>query len=209
MFRCGDWWLPDGETHLVEYLKMRPEYQPVHRRKSLEYVGKFGTAVDIGGHIGLWSRELSQRFAAVHAFEPVAEYADCFLRNVPDPNVTLHRVALGREAGHVKASVATQGSSGETFVREAAEGLPMRTLDSYELDGVDFIKIDVEGFELFVCEGALETLIHCRPVVVIEQKAHGSNYFGVPQFAARDFLLELGADVLHQVNDDWIMGWTE
>ena len=207
MFQFQDWWLPEGETHLVEYLRMRPQYQPVHRQVSLQYVRQFRNAVDIGAHIGLWSRELSERFGHVHAFEPVAEYAECFLRNVPRGNVTLHRYALGREAGHVAVEFAKPGSSGETFVREAPAGLPMRTLDSFELDEVDFIKIDVEGFELFVCEGALETLIHCRPVVVIEQKAHGSSYFGVPQYAARDYLVELGASVLHQVNDDWVLGW--
>src|SRR5512137_48020 len=71
MFKFGDWYLPDGEAHMVEYLRAQPAYQGVHRATALEYVRRFGTAVDVGAHVGLWSRDLAARFATVHAFEPV------------------------------------------------------------------------------------------------------------------------------------------
>ena len=86
-------------------------------------------------------------------------------------------------------------------------GVPMRTLDSFGLQNVDYIKLDVEGFELFVLEGARETLLRCRPVVTVEQKAHGTRYFNVERHASVDFLKSLGAEELQRVLDDWIIGW--
>ena len=43
-----------------------------------------------------------------------------------------------------------------------------RSIDSLELDAVDFIKIDVEGGELDVLDGMLATLKRCQPIVVME-----------------------------------------
>lgn len=209
MFKFQDWWLPEGETHLVEYLRQRPDYQLVQRRTSLEHVGTFGVAIDVGAHIGLWSRDLAALFEQVHAFEPVAAHAECFERNITARNVTLHRFALGRADGFVEAEISMPGNSGNTYVKPSGSGMPMRPLDSFAFSAVDFVKVDVEGAELFVCEGGKATLARCRPVVVIEQKKHGPDLFGVPQFAARDFLCGLGARVLEQVGDDWILGWDE
>jgi FkbM family methyltransferase len=209
MFQFQDWWLPDGESHMVEYMRVQPAYQGQHRATALSYVRHFRTAVDVGAHVGLWSRDLAARFERVHAFEPVAAHADCFERNVTAANVTLHRCALGREAGFVNAEVVVPGNSGTTQVFPSAGGLPMRTLDSFGLADVDFVKIDVEGAELLVCEGGAQTLARCRPVVILEQKKASEEYFGIGQYAARDFLVSIGAQVLARVKDDWILGWPE
>ena len=45
-----------------------------------------------------------------------------------------------------------------------------RTLDSFELPEVDFLKIDVEGHEVQVLAGARDTLRRCRPIVLIEAR---------------------------------------
>lgn len=209
MFQFQDWWFPDGESHLPAYLQKYSEYQSPHRDTALSHVKKFGVALDIGGHIGLWSRALAARFDTVHAFEPVAAHADCFERNVRAPNVTLHRIALGREPGYVTAEDPADGNSGSTYVFETDSGMEMRTLDSYNFRTVDFIKIDVEGFEVFVCEGARDTLARCRPVIVMEQKNHATDYFGLPRYSARDFVASLGARVLGRINDDWVLGWDD
>lgn len=207
MFKFQDWWLPDGEVHMVEYLRVQPAYQGQHRAAALAHVRRFEVAVDVGAHVGLWSRDLAARFGTVHAFEPVPAHGDCFARNVTAPNVRLHRVALGAEAGFAESEVATEGNTGTTALYATSEGLPVRTLDSFGFDAVDFVKIDVEGTELAVCQGGAGTLLRCRPVVIVEQKKSSEDYFGIPQFAARDFLCSLGAKVLERVKDDWILGW--
>lgn len=72
--------------------------------------------------------------------------------------------------------------------------VPVRTIDSYNFDEVDAIKIDVEGSELMVIEGAKDTIDRCRPGVQVEIVPKQCKQFGYdPQalydfFASRDYV---------------------
>lgn len=46
--------------------------------------------------------------------------------------------------------------------------IPMRTLDSFHLENVSLIKIDVEDMEIFALEGAIELIQKCKPTIIIE-----------------------------------------
>ncbi len=48
-----------------------------------------------------------------------------------------------------------------------------RTLDSFNLEKVDILKIDVEGFECDVVEGAINTISKHKPKIIL--KMHGSK----------------------------------
>ena len=181
-------------------------YQAQHIQQALQLCASRRTALDVGGHVGFWSYYLAAGFAKVHAFEPNELFAQCFERNVRGKNVSLHRVALG-EAERMVALEVDPANTGATHVRPGAEGaIPMRRLDRFAFDDVDFIKIDVEGFELQVLEGARETLARCRPVVIVEQKEFAGRY-GTDQYAAAELLQSAGAVVLAQVVKDLVFGW--
>ena len=51
---------------------------------------------------------------------------------------------------------------------EEGETVPLCMLDGFQLERVDFIKLDVEGFEAKVLEGAANTIERCRPIMYIE-----------------------------------------
>lgn len=209
MKRIGSWWMPVADQHLERYLKAEGEYQRPHRLASIEACRQRRLALDIGAHIGLWSRELSAVFEEVIAFEPVEEFRQCFIKNVTADNVSLFPFALGSSAGHVQLDNPPGNSGMSHITKLCTDGVEMRTVDSFEFEMVDFVKIDVEGFELYVLEGARQTLTRCRPVVTIEQKPHSATNYGIPQYAAAELLQSLGAVVQRRVVDDWILAWPE
>ena len=100
-------------------------------------------------------------------------------------------------------------NTGATHVSSKPGGaIPLKRLDDFALAEVDFVKIDVEGFERFVVEGARDTLRRCRPVVIVEQKEFADRY-GTARYAAAEYLQSLGAVVLEQVVQDLVFGWPD
>lgn len=210
-----NWWFPDGETHLTEWMRNkkgamvlngRAAYQGAKQDAALSHVKQFRHALDIGGHVGLWSFNLAYQFAVVDAFEPVAEHRACFVKNVEAENVMLHAIALGDKDGSISIKTAPT-SSGDSWI--SGEGnIPMRRLDDFGFNDVDFIKIDTEGAEELVIRGGLETIKRCRPIMVVEQKGHEVTHFGLKKDGAIALLWDIGMKPLCKpISGDWIMGW--
>ena len=82
----------------------------------------------------------------------------------------------------------------------------MKKLDDFKFDKLDFIKVDVEGYESKVVIGAEKTLKQHKPTIIIEQKNHSERY-GDSKFGAIDILNQYGANVVEQVSNDFILKW--
>lgn len=214
MKQFDEWQMPDGEEHLQKWMgdmnkrrNGRLTYQAHKYEQALHVTASRRVAIDVGAHIGLWAFQMAHDFERVKCFEPMPAHVECFNANMAGTkNVKLYPVALGAEKGSVSVATCTEGSSGDT--RVVGEGdIPMHTIDSYAFDDVDFIKIDCEGYELHVLEGAVETLKRCKPTVIVEQKRDMSERFGIPQLAAVEFLKGLGARLVIEMGGDYIMKW--
>lgn len=168
----------------------------------MQYVQRAHLAVDVGGHCGLWSKELVRLFDKVVAFEPLAEHRECFRLNVHG-NYDLHACALGESDGMVRIHT-TQGQSGDSWV-DGEGDIPLTTLNSFDLEGVDFIKLDCEGYELFALRGGEKMLKRDRPVVIVEQKPGRGSKFGLSDTAAVDYLLGLGYSLKKVISGDYIL----
>lgn len=143
-------------------------------------------AVDVGANRGIYTYWMGKRALRVDAFEPQPALAR-YIRGAHLRNVRVHETALSDHAGIAKMLVpdddglARIASSDTTdavsAAAEASLGVMMelsvetRTLDSYNLADVGFLKIDAEGHELAVLRGAHETITGSRPVVFIESEA--------------------------------------
>jgi len=182
-FGDGGWWLPDCEEHLQDWmLKMHQKapggrlgYQLHKYEKAKSFVKQFKTAVDIGGHVGLWSWPMAHDFEKVIAFEPVAAHRECWEQNMSGmDNAEVYPFAVGEQHGEAVVRQRTPDSSGDTGVElnptDEEERVQMISLDDMNLESVDFIKLDCEGFEVFALKGAKETILRCRPVICVEQK---------------------------------------
>lgn len=211
----GSWWLPKTEQHMRDFITADDSYQKAQRDYALSHVNKFDVAIDIGAHVGLWSRDFAAKFGTVHAFEPVSEMQQCFRENVINwptttADVHLYPVALGHEEGRVSMTF-DNDNTGHTHVDlHGGNDTVMTTLDSFNFPVVDYIKIDAEGFEEFILKGAEKTLVRCKPIVTIEQKKH-DFYLSEPGYhgysGAQEFLKGIGMQILGKVGADYVFGW--
>jgi len=127
------------------------------------------TMLDIGAHTGTYTISLAEYCSHVYAFEPqkMTFYALCggvALSNIR--NATCIPVGLGSEDQvgpqtlHIISvdggGSSLQMSSEETLLEK--ETVKIRTLDSFGLTNIGFIKMDVENNEFHVLKGALQTL---------------------------------------------------
>lgn len=217
MIEVGGVFLPDGETHLVEWMKNKNEwiggkltYQYHKLRETLRYCQfRRRVAVDVGAHCGLWSMHLAKHFESLHAFEPVDAHRQCFVRNVPPDyrpdKVFLYPVALGEQEGRVAIRTAPT-SSGDSWV-DGEGDIPLKRLDDFLISDVDLVKLDCEGYELFALRGGEETLLRCRPCVIVEQKPGRAQKFGLAETGAVDYLKGLGAKLRKEMSGDFILSW--
>ncbi len=163
---------------------------------------KRDVAVDVGGHCGIWARELCKVFSHVHSFEPVADHRECYGRNQKTGNWTLYPYALGEKDG--RAGTQTKpGSSGDTWLVDGSR-VEVKTLDWFQL-APDFLKIDTEGYELFVLKGAEQTLRKYKPVIIVEQKPGNGERFGLDDIAAVTWLETLGYKLKREYHGDYIL----
>jgi FkbM family methyltransferase len=209
---CGIW-LPDHEEHLLPHILKGPlvdgkgTYQLPKIQLALSHTKGRRFAVDVGAHVGLISRILAMDFEHVEAFEPLPDHQQCFTQNVWAENVTLHGCALGSAPGEVMIC-RFPGNSGHSHVADHGDiAVPLQTLDSFELEAVDFVKIDTEGYERDVLLGAIETLKRCRPTLMVEQKPNNGRRYGGDDYAALKLLERLGARRVAQKAGDYILVW--
>lgn len=143
------------------------------------FVAKGSVVLDVGANIGAHTVPLAQLVGeggVVVAFEPQPVLhqilsANLVLNSVP--NVITYAMALGDRSGECLIPVldySKEENFGGVGVDAVEEGdvVPISRLDDFQLDRVDFVKLDVEGFESKVLEGAEATLSRCRPIMYIE-----------------------------------------
>lgn len=131
-------------------------------------------AVQAGGNVGIWPRELARHFDRVVTFEPDPRNFHCLTHNCTTGNIAAYEAALGAEPA-LAGLDREPGNCGAT--RLAGEGtVNVITLDSLALDHCDLLQLDVEGYELQALQGAQETIARCAPLIVLELKGHGERY---------------------------------
>jgi FkbM family methyltransferase len=146
----------------------------------LEKIGPCsGTAIDIGANFGLYSLQMSRLYDKVIAFEPNADVAAPLI-TARLQNLTLIHEGISNKSGEARLFIpisngVTLGgwaSLDEHNCPEATDFhkivIPLSPLDSHHLGDVGLIKIDVEGHELQVLQGAEQTIRRSRPHLIIE-----------------------------------------
>ncbi|MDR2463013.1 MAG: FkbM family methyltransferase [Verrucomicrobiales bacterium] len=154
--------------------------------------------LDIGANIGNHTVYFAKVCGAkkIHAFEPVRATFEILRRNIELNNlsvtVSAHNWALGDRngGGRVAALDAHNIGAQRVAYADSEDAVTMRRLDDADLGEprVDFVKIDVEGFELEVLAGGRNFFARHRPLVFVES-------FGNKALAVRNFFTLLGYEL--------------
>lgn len=164
------------------------------------FIDEDDLVIDVGGNRGIYAYRFWKLGARVEIFEPNINCFRVLSSWGTDKNtINVHHVALSNVAGSafLHVPVDDEGiehdSSGsvESIESESThdQQVELRQLDSYQFEGIRFIKIDVEGHEASVIEGAAETIRSMRPFMLIEIE---QRHKGTPVLEMVDRILEYG-----------------
>jgi FkbM family methyltransferase len=178
------------------YLQTLPANGPSDIQHLFEaFCEEDSNVIDVGANIGVTAviAGLLALRGSVLALEPVKDTFDYLAANIDRStltNVTCRNVAAASAPGHVQV-VTRPGHSFASFVgydevleryagydEEQVEAVTLDQLVEREGVGrVDFVKIDVEGFELEVLRGCTQVLKQSQPTVFLEANHYCLNIF--------------------------------
>lgn len=156
------------------------------------FVRIYDVVIDAGALFGehtLALAELCPR-GRVLAFEPQRIPFQVLCANVQLnslDNVECSKAALGNENGLCRVASLDpwverfwgNARIGPTFEERLRDKVRIRTIDSCELARLDFVKLDVEGFEPQILMGGRETIRRCQPVLYIEFNENRQELLGL------------------------------
>lgn len=208
--KIGNYLFPSSDTHFERWI-LEGEYQKKQRDALFEYMEErrpIEYILDVGAHVGLWSRPMMHRANTkyIWAFEPNQLVRECYVLNMGGfENYSIYPFALGDKNRKGYLNVETD-NSGNTNIHPTKNGdTEIRTLDSFNFEHIDYIKVDVEGFEYNFLKGAVDTLNRCRPFVHLEMKSKNmrnskEEFTRFMKNIGYSQVLKVGAEVLYDYN---------
>ncbi|MFT7031327.1 MAG: FkbM family methyltransferase [Marinoscillum sp.] len=198
IYYVGLWGMNYGRT---ADLKGSGELKALHSLKT--HLGERPVIFDVGANVGDYTIALTNIFpkANIHTFEPVKKTFDALVERTQNhPNITPYHLALGDENkqsqiffGSKSSHSSLVGNRSEQGDLEYTENIQIERLDDLlskvSITNIDFLKIDVEGFEINVLKGAQE-LIKAKKIKCI-QFEFGGTMIDARVFL-RDFYVLLG-----------------
>ena len=172
-----------------------------------EALGPGSVAVDVGAWWGAWSSHMARHADRVITLEPIPYVVEALRSSLPD-NVEVREVAASDVTGRATlwlpaAGVGAEGRSSLTSPTPESNPIDVATtrIDDLDLDQVDLLKIDVEGHEMAVFDGARATIERHRPVLVIELE---QRFHDQPLAACFAEIESLGYTGSYLDGDDWL-----
>lgn len=197
-----NWKIPDEDTfYLNEKEKARlenmgePDFDIVKK-----WIKSYNGVIDIGAHIGETSYRYSKYFKEVYAFEPL--YYDILRENIghiknikvypvaaadKDEDLVMIRSTRNSGASCIKTTDNNEWLKNSRFSKKEY-AVKSIAIDSLKLEGIDFIKIDTEGYVLPVLKGLQDTIVRTGyPLLQIE-----FNWMTINRTGCESVLKELG-----------------
>ncbi len=179
--RHGTFTINLNDTYVGRSLRRYGEWSEAELALFARFIEPGATVVEAGANIGAHTVWLSQRVGengTVIAFEPSRLTFQLLCANLAG-NERFNVIARAEGLGAKRMTAALPSRDPRTpfnfgatsfhdLSAERTESVDILPLDDLGLSRLDLLKADVEGMELDVLDGALETISRCRPVVYVE-----------------------------------------
>lgn len=184
-----------------------------------KYVNNNSVVIEGGCHIGLHSVKLSKLCKQLYCFEPLDTSFELLSKNLKENkcnNVKTFNKALSNNNYKIKFNWITSNNPGGSGLDNNPMGNIMPTstnketecitIDNLKLNKLDFIKLDIEGYEPLALEGALNTIKKYKPIIVLECWADHSGNASLEHTKTlyKDFI-ELGYSIEQISHSDYLL----
>tara|TARA_Y200000002_G_scaffold336708_1_gene305028 strand:- start:1179 stop:1907 length:729 start_codon:yes stop_codon:yes gene_type:complete len=165
------------------YLGLGLEREAKYIKKNFKFIG----SLDVGSNTGYFSNMLSAISKEVFSIEPIKYLSERQKNIFKDKNVRIFNFALGDKKSFKNFYIPIHNDPESSFVKKP--GSKVKRIKIIKGDDlikdmkVDFIKIDVEGFEEKVLFGLKKTIYRFKPLLLVEiEKRHNKNYLKIFKF---------------------------
>lgn len=178
MYKLNEYWhVPDMDflSKKVQHAGPNCNYERAFRDFVMKHHPRKNVMVDVGANIGIYSRPCSTFFQKVYAVEPIPKILECLKLNIKEcKNIEILEHGIGplnleavflynpRNSGNTR-----QVTSNDTKLLNLviSKILP---LDDLQFEEINYIKIDVEGFESDVLASGMSSLKTNLPWIQVE-----------------------------------------
>jgi FkbM family methyltransferase len=175
-----------------------------------QYITKDSVVLEGGANIGSHTVRLAQLANKVIAFEPFANSLAFLVSNLKLNNlnnVQIESKGLSDEEGTASFAYITKDNIGGAVLGNPNKDktkVSLVTIDSLNLERLDFIKLDIEGYEKKAIIGGLETIKRCRPIITLECWENYPNATLEHATETFKFLLDLGYVIKQVEHHDFL-----
>lgn len=202
----------DSDTALVHYAQQRSiEDKCTWQANTLDYIlslynkKTFRRCIDAGANYGYLSVGFSRYFDKVEAFEIASNVRSHLKVNTNSfNNIKVHDKGLYSKDTEVEFKNYPSSGTSRIVQSQGSSVEKVTTLDSFNFNDVDLIKIDVEGSEDELIKGAENTIEKYLPVIAVEIHCNRSDISFIKRQYIFNFLYNLGYRLVDVRHNDFL-----
>ena len=157
---------------ISDVIRRGEKWEPFLHEVFERYITQDSVVIEGGCHIGTHSVRLAQLAKKVLCFEPLESSLNILEENLYANHcrgrVELFQKGLSDTISDASFAYVNKDNIGGAVMGQDKGQISLVTIDSLNLDQLDFIKLDIEGFEEKAIRGGLETIKRCRPIIAVE-----------------------------------------
>lgn len=190
----------DLRSSIGRAIFVKGEFDPAVSGPIRSALSPGGVFLDVGANVGFYSLlalDLVGPSGAVHAFEIDPRPLRCLRRTIREgrlANLHLHEIAAGKTEGTGFLNEASEIGHSSVAATGTGTPVPVTSLDAWRdrvrVRGIQAIKLDVEGGELWILQGAARLLAEERPVVICEVEDESAARAGYTRAELTSFLVD-------------------